>query len=399
MVVVRLLHTSDWHLGRLFHRASLLDEQAAAMDRIVQIAREEGVHAVLIAGDLYDRSVPPAEAVELLDRTLAELHRAGVAVVAISGNHDSAVRLGFGDRLLSSVGVTLRGDLSRAGDAVELRDAEGGPPVRVYPVPYLDPLVTAHLARGADAGTDAGDTRRRFTHHDAMAWAMTRIRSDLAGAGAARSVVLAHTFVTGAEPSASERELSLGHVDQVTMSVFDEVDYVALGHLHRRQSFDNGRVVYSGTPLRYSFSEQRNRPSVELVDLSPDGSCSARRVELQVGRGMCTITGELEDLLSDRSLDDARNAWVRVVLTDRHLPLQAMRRLQRRFSHAVELSHEPPGFAADTATAGRSARSASIDPLDLAGRFLTESRGVALDDAEHSVLASSFTEVLTGPRP
>ena len=122
MVVVRLLHTSDWHLGRLFHRASLLDEQAAAMDRIVQIAREEGVHAVLIAGDLYDRSVPPAEAVELLDRTLAELHRAGVAVVAISGNHDSAVRLGFGDRLLNSVGVTLRGDLSRAGDAVELRD-------------------------------------------------------------------------------------------------------------------------------------------------------------------------------------------------------------------------------------------------------------------------------------
>lgn len=396
---MRILHTSDWHLGRLFHRASLLDEQAAAMDRIVQITRDEGVQAVLIAGDLYDRSVPPAEAVELLDRTLAELHRTGAAVVAISGNHDSAVRVGFGDRLLSSVGVTLRGDLSRAGDAVDLRADDGGPPIRVYPVPYLDPLVTAHLARSADAGTGVGEPRRRFTHHDAMAWAMDRVRSDLASAGPARSVVLAHTFVTGAEPSASERELTLGHVDQVAMSVFDGIDYVALGHLHRRQAFDHGRVVYSGTPLRYSFSEQRNIPSVELIDMSSDGSCSARRVELQVGRSMCTISGELEALLSDPSLADAENSWVRVVLTDRHLPLQAMRRLQQRFAHAVELSHEPPGPTGAHAVAERSAGCAAVDPLQLTSEFLNERRGIDLDDDEQSVLAESFAAVLTGAQP
>ncbi|MEI2699913.1 MAG: exonuclease SbcCD subunit D [Microthrixaceae bacterium] len=396
---MRFLHTSDWHLGRLFHRASLLDEQAAAMDRIVQITREEGVHAVLIAGDLYDRSVPPAEAVELFDRTLSELHRAGVAIVAISGNHDSAIRVGFGDRLLSNAGVTLRGDLARAGEAVELPAEDGGPPVRVHPVPYLDPLVTAHLARSAEEGPDPCEARRRFTHHDAMAWAMARVRSDLARTGAARSVALAHTFVTGAEPSASERELSLGHVDQVSMSVFDGIDYVALGHLHRRQAFDNGRVVYSGTPLRYSFSEQRNTPSVELIDMSPDGSCSTRRVELKVGRDMCTVTGELDHLLSDRSLDHAEDSWVRVVLTDRNLPLQAMRRLQQRFAHAVELSHEPLGPTGDPAVGARSARSADVDPLELAAAFLNERRGLDLDDDERSVLAESFAEVLTGARP
>ena len=231
---MRILHTSDWHLGRLFHRASLLDEQAAAMSRIVEVVRTEGVELVLIAGDLYDRSIPPSDAVELFDHTLAQLHASGATVVAISGNHDSAVRVGFGDQLLGRVGVTLRGDLARTGQAVQVPAVDGGPPVRVYPVPYLDPLATAHHARrdhdpDADAGTDADGNpaaRTRFTHHDAMSWAMGRVRADLALAGSARSVVVAHTFLTGGEPSASERELSLGHVDQVGMSVFDGVDYV-----------------------------------------------------------------------------------------------------------------------------------------------------------------------------
>ncbi len=404
-VGVRFLHTSDWHLGRLFHRVSLLDDQAIAMERMVQIVRDEGVQAVLVAGDIYDRSIPPADAVELFDHTLAEIHRAGAAVVAISGNHDSAVRVGFGDRLLSNVGVTIRGNPARIGEAVEIHDSDGGPPVRIHPVPYLDPLATAHLARPSgdpDPSVNEGDVesqpRRRFTHHDAMAWAMDRVRADLAAAGPGntRSVVLAHTFVTGAEPSASERELSLGHVDQVAMSVFNGIDYVALGHLHRRQAFDGGRVVYSGTPLRYSFSEHRNTPSVELVDMAADGSCKSRRIELGAGRQMHTVRGDLEDLLADESLEHAEDAWVRAVLTDRHLPLQAMRRLQQRFPHAVELSHEPPADLSELPQRDPRGVTSAVDPLDLTRSFLDERRGIDLNGEELAVLSESFSDVLAG---
>lgn len=393
---MRLLHTSDWHLGRLFHRASLLDEQAAAMARLVEVVQAEGVEVVLVAGDLYDRSVPPADAVELFDATLAELHAAGATVVAISGNHDSAVRVGFADRLLGPMGVTLRGDAGRIDEPVVLPGTDGGPPVRIYPVPFLDPLATAHLARR----TDPTRGEARFTHHDAMAWAMEQVRADLAAAaGPARSVVVAHTFLTGGEPSSSERELTLGHVEQVGLSVFDGIDYVALGHLHRAQAFDGGRIAYSGTPLRYSFSEQSNVPSVRLVDLAADGSLSARQVELGVGRAMCTLTGELEALLADPALADAEGAWVRAVLTDRQLPLQAMRRLQERFPHAVELSHEPAGKNPATGADDPRAQVRTADPFELSAAFLAERRGIELDDEERDLLHEAVAAVRTGVAP
>jgi exonuclease SbcD len=407
---MRVLHTSDWHLGRVFHGASLLDEQAQAMSRLVEVVRSEGVELVVVAGDLYDRSVPPADAVALFDQTLAELHRAGASVVAISGNHDSAVRVGFAEQLLGKVGVTLRGDAARTGQAVVVPVDDGGPPLRLYPIPFLDPLSVAHLARAdrrdeqtddhpADRSTDLPPVPRRFTHHDAMAWAMDRVRADLSAAGPARSVVVAHTFVTGGEPSASERDLSLGHVEQVGLSVFDGIDYVALGHLHRRQRFDGGRITYSGSPLRYSFSEQDNTPSVQLVDLDPTGGRTVEQVPLGVGRPMCTLTGTLQSLLDQPDLDHARDAWVRVVLTDRQLPLQAMRRLQQRFPHAVELSHEPDGIPAPTAAAGSSAAVRRADPLELTSRFLVSRRGIELDVDEAVVLADSVEQVLTGTGP
>lgn len=400
MWFVRILHTSDWHLGRLFHRASLLDEQTQALARIVELTRTEQVDLVVIAGDLYDRSVPPADAVELFDRTLLELHRTGTTVVAISGNHDSAVRVGYADRLMEQLGVSVRGDVGRIGEAIELAPSDGGGPVRVYPVPFLDPLATSHHARrDVDEDPDDGEvaaSRARFTHHDAMAWAMGRVRSDLAAHPGARSVVVAHTFLTGGDPSASERELSLGHVDQVGMSVFDGIDYVALGHLHQRQSFDGGRVAYSGSPLPYSFSEASNIASVRLVDLAVGGSLTVEQVPLGAGRGLHTISGELDELLADPSLSPAESGWVRVVLTDRQLPLQAMRRLQERFPHAVELSHEPAG----TLDAERSVRTGAevrvADPLELSLEFLRDRRGLDVDDAERAVLGQAISAVRSG---
>ncbi len=393
---VRILHTSDWHLGRLFHRSSLLDVQAEALDRIVQIVVEESVDLVVVAGDLYDRSVPPADAVELFGATLVRLREAGATVVAISGNHDSSVRVGYADPLLARVGVTVRGDIARTAHPVEVPSADGGPPVVVYPIPYLDPLTTAHVARNdrADVLDAPVDDGRRFTHHDAMVWATDRVRADLAERAArgapARSVLVAHTFITGGNPSASERELTVGQIDQVRMDAFDDFDYVALGHLHQGQAFDGGRVAYSGTPLPYSFSEQHHTKAVRLVDLAPDGSLSVRVVPLGVGRALRTIAGELEHLLTDPSLADAEDAWVSATLTDRQLPLQAMGRLQQRFPHAVELRHEP-AVLHDVSSPRRSSSDVrATEPLDLALSFLEEQRGLPADQAERQLIVDAI---------
>lgn len=407
---MRLLHTSDWHLGRLFHRVSLLDEQEQALARLVELVEDLGVEVVLIAGDLYDRAIPPAEAIELFDRTLMQLQRLGTRVVAISGNHDSAVRVGYADRLLEQLGVTVRGELARTGEPVVVPATDGGPPVHVYPIPYLDPLATAHLA-AADAtaesaeesdeqaaaataeqldGETAPGRRARFTHHDAMAWAMDRVRASMAAGPACRSVVVAHTFLTGGNPSESERELTVGHVEQVRLDVFDGVDYVALGHLHRRQSFDLGRVAYSGTPLRYSFSEAGSTPSVRIVDLGVDGKLRIDDVPLGVGRDLCTLTGTLDDLLSDPRHATVGDAWVQAVLTDRTLPLQAMSRLQQRFPNAVELRHEPAGAQEPTDGALGAGEVRATDPFTLTRRFLEEQRGVPIDADEEAVLTAAL---------
>lgn len=405
---MRILHTSDWHLGRLFHGASLLDEQARAVARIAELAADAEVDVVVVAGDLYDRAIPPSDAVELFDDALLQLRRAGASVVAIAGNHDSAVRVGYGDRLLSEAGVSVRGDASRTGEAVEIPATDGGPPLVVYPVPYLDPLRTAHLAEGdpvledatrgdaADGGAAVEGERRRFTHHDAMAWAMARVRADLARRGPARSVVVAHTFLTGGNPSESERELTMGHVEQVRLDVFDGIDYVALGHLHQGQAFDGGRVAYSGSPLPYSFSEQHHTKAVRIVDLGPDGSVEVEVVPLGVGRPLRTLTGELEELLADPSLADAEGAWVHARLTDRRLPLQAMARLQRRFPHAVELHHEPAGVDDTEPTRRSAAQTREADPFELAVEFLRTQRGVEPDDEERRLLADAFEHVRQG---
>lgn len=409
-----MLHTSDWHLGRLFHGVSLIDEQRAALERIVAIVRERKVDVVLIAGDLYDRAIPPAEAVDLFERTLAELHGHGVTVVAISGNHDSGVRVGVRDTLLERVGVAVRGDASRTGEPIVIDGRDGGTPVRIYPIPYLEPLAISPLvgpmAEGSGAEgsvaegsvatgdaplADAATSRRsRLTHHGAMSWAMDRVRADLAGAGPSRSVVVAHTFVTGGDPTESERDLTVGNIEQVSMSAFKGVDLVALGHLHRRQSFDGGRVAYSGTPLPYSFSEQNDIKSVRIIDLTPDGSIEVEQVTLGVGRRMRTLTGTINDLLGDPALTDVEQDRLRIQLTDDLLPMQAMARLRERFPHVVELRHLPASVPSSEPAASGLESLEHTDPVAVATQFLHERRGVPATRTERSILTDTVRTIM-----
>jgi exonuclease SbcD len=389
---MRFLHTSDWHLGRSFHGTSLLSEQEQALERIVQLAVDAELDAVLIAGDLYDRAIPPAEAVELFNHTLAVLRHSGVAVIAIAGNHDSHVRVSIYDPLLSSFGVTIRGDVSRAREPVVLQPRHGGPPAAIYPLAYLDPPVDGpRLA--SDSGQPDLPPSTRFNHQTVTRLALEQIRRDAANRAGHHAIVVAHTFAAGGEACESERELSIGTIDRVSVDSFSGFHYVALGHLHGPQQLDGPRVAYSGTPLAYSFSEQHHTKSVRIVTLAADGQARVEVVPLGVGRPLRSIEGPLEQLLLDPGLASAEAARVRAILTDESLPLQAMARLRQRFAHIAELRHRPPQITPMAAGERRQQVKQALSPLDLAQAFFADQQGRPMREAETALLREALDAV------
>ncbi|MCT0218226.1 exonuclease SbcCD subunit D [Synechococcus sp. CS-1329] len=391
---MRLLHTSDWHLGRTFHGASLLEEQAAALTRIVDLARDGAVDAVLIAGDLYDRAIPPAEAVQLFNDTLAQLRDGGAAVVAIAGNHDSHVRVSVYDPLLARFGVTIRGDVRRAHEPVLVSPRLGGRPVAIYPLPYLEPAVDGPgLAGELEEGAPPP---ARLRHEEVTRLALARIRRDLRGRPQQRSVLVAHTFVTGGASSESERELTVGNVDRVSVETFAGFDYVALGHLHGSQQLDGPRLAYSGTPLPYSFSEQHHTKSVRIVELDAAGQPELEIVPLQVGRSLATVEGGIEQLCCDPQFEPAVEARLRVILTDETLPLQAMARLRRRFPHVAELRHRPPELLRTTASERHQQVRQATSPFELTSAFFADQQGRSASAAETALLRQALEAAARG---
>ncbi|EAQ74745.1 MULTISPECIES: exonuclease SbcCD subunit D [unclassified Synechococcus] len=393
---MRLLHTSDWHLGRSFHGASLLQEQAEVLARIVALARDGVVDAVLIAGDLYDRAIPPAEAVLLFNDTLAQLRQSGAAVVAIAGNHDSHVRVSVYDPLLASFGVTIRGDVRRAHEPVLVSPRLGGAPVAIYPLPYLEPAVDGPGLAWALEQEAAVVPPTRLRHDEVTRLALERIRRDLQQRPHHRSVLVAHTFVAGGESSESERELTVGNVDRVSVEAFTGFDYVALGHLHGSQQLDGPRLAYSGTPLPYSFSEQHHTKSVRIVELNAAGQPTVEIVPLQVGRSLATIEGCIEQLCRDPQFEAAVEARVRVILTDEVLPLQAMARLRERFPHVAELRHRPPELLRSTASERHQQVQQAASPFELTSAFFADQQGRSANSAEAELLRQALEAAARG---
>ncbi|HEX6919887.1 MAG TPA: exonuclease SbcCD subunit D [Actinomycetes bacterium] len=328
---MRLLHTSDWHLGRSFHREDLLGAQGRFVDFLVETVRAEAVDAVLVSGDIYDRALPSVDAVELCNDALRRLAATGVRVVLISGNHDSARRLGFGADLIDAAGIHLRTDPRRCGQPVLLADDAGS--VAVYGLPYLEPDAVR-----ADLGCEARG------HEAVLAAAMAQVRADLAARPGARSVVLAHAFVAGGQASDSERDISVGGVSAVPPTTFAGVSYVALGHLHGAQRVADG-VHYSGSPLAYSFSEEHQPKGVLLVDLPgrPGSPVSVEAVPTPVGRPLARVRGRLDDLLTGPEWEAHAGHYLQVTLTDPVRPREPMERLRARFPHVLVLGFDPEG--------------------------------------------------------
>ncbi|BCN48034.1 MULTISPECIES: metallophosphoesterase family protein [Prescottella] len=330
---MRILHTSDWHIGRTFHGVDLLADQTRVLDAIAAVVAQRGVDVVVVPGDVYDRSIPSADAVAVCNRGFEAIRSAGAVIVATSGNHDSPVRLGAGAAFAAAGGLHLMTRVSALDVPVVLDDDHG--PVAFYGIPYLEPEITR---------TELGVPQAR-SHAEILDVAMARIRADLderrAGAPGLRSVLLAHAFVVGGEATGSERSISVGGVETVSASAFDGVDYVALGHLHSPQTLAEN-VRYSGSPLPYSFGERSHRKAVWLVDVDAAGLATVERLDLPVVRGLSQVTGTLDELLSDAAFDSAEDHYVSAVLTDALRPVDAMRALQTRFPYAVHMEWQRP---------------------------------------------------------
>jgi len=386
---MRLLHTSDWHLGRSFHGIGMLDAQRAFIDQLVAFVRDESVDVVLIAGDVYDRALPGVDVVGLLDDALVRLTGAGAEVVLTSGNHDSAIRLGFASRLLERGGVHLRTRLNELDVPVlfPLGDDAGNeaaPVLAIYGIPWLEPRLVA-----GQLGVETA------SHFEVTRAATERIRADVRQRSQTRtvhSVVLAHTFASGGISSDSERDLSIGGVGAVPLDLFDGFGYTALGHLHGRQELSPA-VRYSGSPLAYSFSEAKHRKGSWLVEVDAAGIGGVREVLWDAPRTLAVLRGKLDELLESEDFAWAETAYCQITLTDEVRPAQAMDRLRARFPDTLVLGFDPDGPGAAPKASYSSRLAEAEDDLSVCCGFLEHVRGRPASDAEAAVLAEALDAV------
>ena len=399
---MRILHTSDWHVGRTFHGHSTLAALREVLGALVDIVRTQRVDVVLVAGDIFDSASPAADNYTVLTDALRDIRSAGATVIMTSGNHDSATRLGFQSEFAQLAGIHIVTREEQHLEPITLQDDAG--PVHIYGIPYLEPSLIRHRY----------PQEQLRTHTQVLGFVMDRIRADAAERGG-RSVVMSHSFVVGVEePAASdvvgdadgsaavtalppERDITAGGLDFVPLSVFsktvfDGPEYVALGHIHGRSTLAPN-VRYSGAPLHYSFSEAGKPRGGWLVDLGPAGTdASISWVDLPVPRRLTVLTGTLDELLTDDAHADNEQDWIAAQLTDQVRPLDGMRRLQKRFPYCVTLEHRPT-IVADAGTQSYTQRVAAKSDAEIVDGFLSFVRnGVGASDYERGVVSELLTD-------
>ena len=327
---MRILHTSDWHIGRQFHSVSLLDDQRHVLKQIVAAAKSESVDVVIVAGDIYDRAIPPANAVALVDEVFnALITDLGIPVIAIAGNHDGPERLGFASRQLAKAQLYIAGPLQPDPQSIILEDKYGE--IVFYPIPYADPATVR------DVFSD--DTIR--THNQAMEAIIKRIPQHKKQ----RSVAIGHCFLAGGLDCDSERPLSVGGADQVSPEHFHCFNYVAMGHLHRQQQQGLETIRYSGSPLKYSFSEENHEKSMTIVDLDEVGRCEIKHIPLIALHDMRSISGSLDDIIRDAKNDPNPEDYLLISLEDTQAILDPMGKLRAVYPNVLHLKR--PGLLSD----------------------------------------------------
>ncbi|MBB5597457.1 exonuclease SbcCD subunit D [Neomicrococcus lactis] len=381
---MRFLHTSDWHLGRSFHGVDVIDHQRDVVQQVSKIIAEHHVDALLISGDVYDRALPAVAVVEMFNEALGLLMDAGIPIIISSGNHDSAVRLGFGARAFEHANVHIRANVADLDRPVVIPGEDFD--AVVYALPYLEPRLVADALGVETSG-----------HEPIIQAALSRVRSNLESrrSGTDRPqipLVMSHVFAAGGAPSESERELSVGGLDKVPHAVFSDFAYTALGHLHGRQTLAPN-VRYSGSPLAYSFSEANHRKGAWLVDVDATGLVEVTEVDFAQPRALKTVKGTIDDLLHDAQFASAEDAWVQVTVTDVDQPQRGMDRLRERFPGILVYRWEPSEKREQRRYAERVKPQAS--PEEVCGEFFEHVRARSLDESETQIMQRVLSQALT----
>lgn len=376
---MRFIHTADWHLGRPFYNAPLIDDQAYVLDQLVDLAHDAKPDVLIISGDVYDRPIPNTDAVRLLDDTLCRLVLGNdIPVILIAGNHDSPLRLQFGARLMESLRLYVFGTIPDHRRFVQMYDSSG--PVCFYAMPYAEPAVTREYF---------GDEQICTHETAAMAW-IDRVKHT--HPTQARSVAVMHAFVLGAEEeSDSERPLAIGGSGAVSARCFDGFDYAALGHLHRTQTLDRGHIHYPGSLLKYSFSDSTDK-SVSLVEMDESGKCSIERVPLTHKRGVRCIRGDLETLLQDAPDHAHRDDFIKVELVEKGTSWDPLGRLREVYPNIMAL--EIAGSAHKVGDLVIRVDHRTMNPMALFADFFKHVTGQDLSD-EQAVVFSSVVEKMS----
>ncbi len=374
---MKFIHTSDWHLGRQFASRLLIEDQAYILEQIIACLKQHQAQALLISGDIYDRSVPPVSAVALLDRMLQQIVRLDIPVIMIPGNHDSAQRLGFAAEQLSASGVHIIADFEQMLKPVEI--VQGEEKICFYGIPFNDPELVRHYYNEPVSTYEQAHRLLLDKISNAMDKSVT-------------NVLLAHCFLDGAEGSESERPLSIGGSDVVPYTLFKDFDYVALGHLHGPQYKGAPHIRYSGSILKYSFSEQFHHKSVTLVETDAGGKLEIQALPLTPLRDVRTVEGTLDSIIKQGKQDPAAQDYVLIKLQDTHAVLDPIGKIREVYPNVLQI--EKPGlYNADSQKLQSSAQALKRDEFDLFSDFFQQVTSQPLTEPQQQALQSVIQEV------
>ena len=377
---MKLIHLSDIHLGKRVNEFSMLEDQAHILKKILAVVDEEKPNGVLIAGDVYDKSVPSTEAVQLFDDFLVRLAERKLPVFIISGNHDSPERLSFANRLIDAVGIHLAPVYNGVVEPITLSDEYG--PVNVYMLPFIKP---AHV-RGFFPDTEITG------YSDAVAAAIGRMNIDKTQ----RNVLITHQFVTGAQRSDSE-ELSVGGTDNIGAEVFCDFDYVALGHIHGPQNMDSGRIRYCGSPLKYSFSEAAQQKSVTVAELKEKGALEIHTVPLIPRRDMVELKGSYQQLTLRESYENTtyQEDYTHITLTDEEDIPDAVAKLRAVYHNLMKLDYDNTRTRHSAAISGAE-NVETRSPIDLFAEFYELQNGLPMSAEQTELVAALIEKIWEG---
>lgn len=373
---MKFLHTSDWHLGRQFHNVSLLDDQKAVLEQIIDYITANPVDALVIAGDIYDRSVPPTAAIELMNQFVSRVcGELNLPIIMIPGNHDGAERLGFGSNQMKGAGLHILANFEDMLRPVVVESENG--PVAFYGMPYNEPELVRHHFKQPVSSHD--EAHRLLCDEIKQTFIPDSI-----------NVLLSHCFVDGAIESDSERPLSIGGSDRVSHEHFTDFDYVALGHLHQPQKKGEEYIRYSGSLMKYSFSEQHQKKGMTLVELDKDGFKSATHIDLLAPHEMRIVEGDLDEIIEQGKQDPKSHDYLLVRLTDKHAILNPMDKLRAVYPNVLHL--EKPGMLMGVEQEMAAAKLARSE-VDMFRDFFLEAQNSALSEEQDQAITDIIKQL------